>query len=48
MAQAYLQKKKWLSRPSRFDVIAISYAQGPNPAIRWIRNAFETQGNTRQ
>lgn len=31
----------WHARPIRFDVIAIDGIESDNPAIQWVRNAFD-------
>jgi len=32
---------EWLSRPIRFDVVAIDDIDGAKPRVRWVRSAFD-------
>ena len=43
-AIAYLRRHRLLDRPARFDVVAVTWAEGHRPAIEHIKNAFEAAG----
>ena len=46
MALQYLQMKKALQKPARFDVIAIEVEKTEKaPQLTWLKNAFEFQEN---
>jgi len=43
LARWYLQRRRWLARPARFDVVAVDW--GPRgPAVRHIADAFPATG----
>ncbi|MDX1969425.1 MAG: YraN family protein [Planctomycetaceae bacterium] len=45
-ALAYLKRRRWLERRSRFDVLAVVWRVGTtDPEITHYRNAFEAQGH---
>lgn len=43
-ALAWLKRRRWLERRSRFDVIAICWQDGCEPVIEHYRHAFEAVG----
>lgn len=43
-AIAYLRRHRLLDRPARFDVVAVTWAEGHRPTIEHIKNAFEAAG----
>jgi putative endonuclease len=43
-ALAWLKSRGLLERRARFDVVAITWADGGNPEIQHFRNAFEPTG----
>lgn len=40
LARTYLQRRRWLSRPARFDVVAIDWEERAGERIRYYRDAF--------
>ena len=40
LARTYLQRRRWLSRPARFDVVAIDWEESGGERIRYYRDAF--------
>ena len=40
LARTYLQHRRWLSRPARFDVVAIDWEGSAGERIRYYRDAF--------
>ncbi|HEY5999504.1 MAG TPA: YraN family protein [bacterium] len=44
LALQYLQHRRWLGRPARFDVVAIAWDPGGAAAIRHFRDAFPAAG----
>ncbi|MCI0378413.1 MAG: YraN family protein [Gemmataceae bacterium] len=46
LALYYLQKKRLLNHPARFDVLSVSWPEGSRqPTIQHIKNAFEAVGD---
>ncbi len=43
-ALAWLKRRQLLDRPTRFDVVAILWAENGQPVIEHIRSAFEACG----
>ena len=43
-ALAWLKRRRWLERRSRFDVIAICWQEGSKPEIEHYQHAFEAVG----
>ena len=44
LAYWYLQRRGWLGRPARFDVVAVDWLHDRSPAVRHIPNAFPASG----
>ena len=44
MAQRYMARVRWASRPCRFDVVAVQGGAGESPDITLVRNAFGAGG----
>ncbi|QDT37352.1 YraN family protein [Stratiformator vulcanicus] len=45
IAISYLKQRNWLDRPSRFDVISVTWPEGAKrPQIDYYPNAFEPTG----
>ena len=44
LALAYLQRRGWLGRPARFDVVAVVWETGGEGRVRHFRNAFDSEG----
>ena len=44
LANLYLQRRGWLGRPARFDVVAVDWIPGRSPEVRHIPNAFPASG----
>ena len=42
LARAYLQRRHWLTRPARFDVVAVEWEAG-GARLRHIRDAFPAE-----
>ena len=40
LARTYLQRRRWLYRPARFDVVAIDWEGRGGERIRYYRDAF--------
>jgi putative endonuclease len=40
----YLQRRRWLGRPARFDVIAVDWDADGSARVRHIANAFPASG----
>jgi putative endonuclease len=40
LARVYLQRRRWLARPARFDVVAIDWEGSGGERIRYYRDAF--------
>jgi putative endonuclease len=36
-----MRRAEWQTTPIRFDVVAFDGIDGPEPAVQWIRNAFD-------
>ena len=43
-ALAFLQRRGWLERPARLDVISVSWQNGGRIQVRHIEDAFPFQG----
>ena len=44
LATWYLQRRGWLGRPARFDVVAVDWDAGGRAAVRHFPNAFPSSG----
>ena len=44
LANWYLQRRGWLGRAARFDVVAVDWFPEHSPAVRHIPNAFPASG----
>jgi putative endonuclease len=44
LATWYLQRRGWLGRPARFDVVAVDWDAGGLAAVRHFPNAFPASG----
>lgn len=44
LAHWYLQRRGWLGRPARFDVVAVDWDPGGEPRVRHIADAFPASG----
>jgi len=44
LATWYLQRRRWLGRPARFDVIAVDWDADGTPRVRHLANAFPAVG----
>lgn len=44
LATWYLQRRRWLGRPARFDVVAVDWAADGRATVRHFRNAFPAAG----
>ena len=44
LANWYLQRRGWLGRPARFDVVAVDWDAGGRAAVRHFPNAFPASG----
>lgn len=44
LATWYLQRRRWLGRPARFDVVAVDWDAGGSARVRHIANAFPATG----
>ena len=44
LATWYLQRRRWLGRPARFDVIAVDWDADGTPRVRHLANAFPAAG----
>lgn len=40
LARWYLQRRGWLARPARFDVVAVDWSPGGGPCVRHYPDAF--------
>jgi putative endonuclease len=45
LAAWYLQRRCWLSRPARFDVVAVDWDAAGLACVRHIRDAFPATGS---
>ncbi len=45
LAQQYLQHRRWLGRPARFDVVAVTWDAGGSAIVRHFPNAFPAAGS---
>ena len=44
LAHWYLQRRGWIGRPARFDVVAVDWLPACSPVVRHIPNAFPASG----
>jgi putative endonuclease len=44
LALQYLQHRRWLGRPARFDVVAVAWGPGGDAVVRHFRDAFPAAG----
>ena len=44
LATWYLQRRRWLGRPARFDVIAVDWEADGSARVRHLANAFPAAG----
>ncbi len=45
LAAWYLQRRGWLGRPARFDVVAVDWDDSGAKRVRHFRNAFPASGS---
>ena len=45
LAAWYLQRRFWLGRPARFDVVAVDWDAAGTACVRHFRNAFPATGS---
>jgi len=45
LAAWYLQRRGWLGRPARFDVVAVDWDESGAKSLRHFRNAFPATGS---
>jgi len=44
LATWYLQRRRWLGRPARFDVVAVDWEADATARVRHLGNAFPASG----
>lgn len=44
LATWYLQRRRWLGRPARFDVVAVDWDPDGTASVRHLANAFPAAG----